>query len=228
MPLVDDNSPAELRLYTHPWSRGQIARWALEETGQPYHHTVLDYGTRMKSPDYLALNPMGKVPTLVHQPGDGPRQVVTECAAICAYLGDAFQQAELAPPPSQRGAYYRWLFFAAGPLEAVTINRALKVEVPPERAGMVGYGSFEHTLDTLEGAIAQQLAHSAWLAGPAFSMADVYVGSHLLWGMQFGSLPSRPTFEAYAAQLRERSAYQRGKAIDMALGQALAAKAAGA
>lgn len=227
MPLVDEAAPAALRLYTHPWSRGQIARWALEETGQPYHHTVLGYGTTMKAPEYLALNPMGKVPTLVHEgpAGAADRQVVTECAAICAYLGDTFSEAQLAPPPAGRGAYYRWLFFAAGPLEAATVDRALKLEVPPERAAMVGYGHFELMLGTLEQAVQRMLDAGGWLAGPAFSMADVYVGSHLLWGLQFGSLPSRPAFEAYCARLRERPAYQRGKAVDAALGEALAAQA---
>ncbi len=223
MPLVDDANTA-LVLYTHPWSRGQIARWAVEETGQPYRQVVLGYGSSMKAAEYLAINPMGKVPALVHEGSQGT-QVVTECAAICAYLGDAFPNAGLAPAPAQRAAYYRWLFFAAGPLEAATVDKHLKLEIPPEKTAMVGYGNFEQTLAVLEAAVQQMLDAGQWLAGPAFSMADVYVGSHLLWGLQFGSLPSRPAFEAYCAKLRERPAYQRGKAIDMALGQALAAQA---
>ena len=126
----------ELTFYTNPMSRGRIARWMLEEVGQPYRTVILGYGPPMQAPDYLRLNPMGKVPTLVHG-----ETVVTECAAICAYLADAFPAAGLAPEPARRGAYYRWLFFAAGPVEAAITNQALGVEVPEERRGMVGYGS---------------------------------------------------------------------------------------
>ncbi|EQD71482.1 glutathione S-transferase domain-containing protein, partial [mine drainage metagenome] len=130
----------ELSFYTNPKSRGRIVRWMLEETGAPYSTEVLEYGTSMKAAPYLAINPMGKVPAIRH--GD---TVVTECAAICAYLADSFPQAGLAPPAHSpaRGPYYRWLFFAAGPLEAAWTNRALGVTVPEERAAMVGYGSFE-------------------------------------------------------------------------------------
>ena len=94
----------ELVFYTNPMSRGRIVRWMLEEVGVPYRTEILDYGTTMKQPDYLAINPMGKVPSLRHS-----AVVVTECAAICAYLADAFPGAQLAPPPRVRGAYYRWL-----------------------------------------------------------------------------------------------------------------------
>ena len=99
----------ELVLYTHPMSRGRIVRWMLEEVGQPYRTELVDYGTSMKAAEYLAVNPMGKVPTLRHG-----NTVVTECAAICAYLADAFPAADLAPPPASpmRGPYYRWLFSA--------------------------------------------------------------------------------------------------------------------
>src|SRR5271157_6454007 len=119
----------DLVFYTHPMSRGRIVRWMLEEIGQPYRTEVLDYGTSMKAPAYLAINPMGKVPALAH--GDA---VVTEAAAICAYLADAFPQAGLAPPPGdhRRAPYYRWLFFTAGPFEAASSNKALDVVVPPE------------------------------------------------------------------------------------------------
>jgi glutathione S-transferase len=139
---------AELVLYTNPMSRGRIARWMLEEIGAPYRTEILDYGTTMKAPAYLTINPMGKVPAIRH--GD---TVVTECAAICAYLADAFPDAKLAPAPADRGSYYRWLFFAAGPLEAAVSDRALGVEVPPEKQMMVGYGSYALTMDTLEKAV---------------------------------------------------------------------------
>ena len=139
----------EVVFYTNPMSRGRIVRWMLEEVGHPYRTELIDYGT-IKAPDYLAINPMGKVPALRH--GD---TVVTEGAAICCYLADAFPEAGLAPPPGDRlrGPYYRWLFFAAGPLEAAATNKALGLEVPPDRKAMAGYGSLADVLSTLEGAL---------------------------------------------------------------------------
>ena len=198
----------EIVLYTNPMSRGRMARWMLEEVGQPYRTEVIEYGPAMKSPGYLAINPMGKVPTIVHRGA-----VVTECAAICAYLADAFPEAGLAPPPGDplRAPYYRWLFFAAGPVEAAVTAKALGQLAPPEKAGMAGYGSFEQTVDTLEKAVT---GAAPWLLGERFSAADVYVGSHVLWGMQFGSLPSRPAFAGYAARLQAREAQQRATALD--------------
>ena len=198
----------ELILYTNPMSRGQIARWMLEEVGAEYRTEVLQYGPDMKSEDFLAVNPMGKVPTIRH--GD---VVVTEAAAICAYLADAFPEAELAPPLEERGAYYRWMFFAAGPLEAATINRALKFEVPPERESMIGYGTLEAVLDTLEAAVSA----SEFVAGPSFSAADVYVGSHIFWGLEFKSIEKRPAFLDYWSRLENRPARLRAKAMDEAL-----------
>ena len=198
----------EIVLYTNPMSRGQIARWMLEEVGAEYRTEILQYGPEMKSEDFLAVNPMGKVPTIRH--GD---VVVTEAAAICAYLADAFPEAGLAPPPQERGAYYRWMFFAAGPLEAATINRALKFEVPPERESMIGYGTLEAVLDTLEAAVSA----SEYIAGADFSAADVYVGSHLGFAFRFGSLEKRPAFVDYWSRLENRPARLRAQAIDEAL-----------
>lgn len=197
--------PATLTLYTNPMSRGQIARWMLEEVGAPYDTVLLDYESGMKAPDYLAINPMGKVPAIVH---DG--RVVTECAAICAYLADAFPDAGLAPPTNDRAAYYRWLFFAAGPVEAAVTNTALGFAVPEGREKMAGYGSLDNTIDALESAISGQ----EWICGDNFTAADVYVGSQIDWGLAFGTMPARPAFESYAARLRERPAYKRQKAID--------------
>jgi glutathione S-transferase len=201
---------APLVLYTHPMSRGRIARWMLEEVGQAYEARILDFGPAMRAPDYLALNPMGKVPTLVH--GEA---VVTECAAICAYLADAFPEAGLAPAPGDpsRGAYLRWLVFGAGPLEAAVTNQALGLTPPPERRGMVGYGSLEAVLDTLEGA----LARSPYLAGDRFTAADVYTGSQIAWGLAFGTIPKRAAFETYAGRISARPAAARARAIDDAL-----------
>ena len=160
----------ELVLYTNPISRGRIARWMLEEVGQPYRTEVLDYASTMKAPAYLAINPMGKVPALRH--GDA---VVTETAAICAYLADAFPQASLAPPPGDklRAPYYRWMFFTAGPVEAAVSNKALGFVVPPERERMIGYGTFAQAMDALEAAV----SHGDYLVGGSFTAADVYVGS---------------------------------------------------
>jgi glutathione S-transferase len=194
-----------LTFYTNPMSRGQIARWMLEEVGVPYAQVLLDYGTTIKAPDYLAINPMGKVPAIKH--GD---VIITECAAICAYMADAFPEAGLAPDPAHRGDYYRWMFFGAGPLEQAITNKALGFTVPPEKAMMAGYGSFDAAMDGLEAAVADK----RFIAGDRFSAADVYVGSQIGWGLAFGSIDKRPAFETYWAGICERPAYLRGKAID--------------
>jgi glutathione S-transferase len=200
----------ELVFYTNPMSRGRIARWMLEEVGQPYRTEVLDFGTTMKAPDYMAINPMGKVPALRH--GDA---VVTEAGAICAYLADAFPQAGLAPPLGDRGRapYFRWMFYAAGPFEAAVTNRSLSVEVPPERKGMVGYGSFEDVMDALEYAVTR----SEFVAGNRFTAADVYFGSSIGWGLMFGSIEKRPAFQDYFGRLATRPAAVRAREIDDAL-----------
>ncbi len=194
-----------LTFYTNPQSRGRIVRWMLEEVGQPYDTVVLGYADSMKAADYLAINPMGKVPAIVH---DG--RTVTECAAICAYLADAFPEAGLAPPTHDRADYYRWLFFAAGPLESAATERARGIVVTPEQSRMVGYGSFDAVVDALEGAVADR----QFIAGDRFTAADLYVGSHLMWGSQFGWLPKRDAFAAYIARLSAREAYVRGAAKD--------------
>jgi len=194
-----------LILYSNPMSRGRIARWMLEEVGQPYEVRYLDYGPAMKTPDYLRINPMGKVPALVH--GD---RVVTEYAAICAYLADAFPEAGLAP--KDRSAYYRWLFFGAGPFEATVIIKALGFEVPEERRSMVGFGSLQTTLDALETA----LEKSPYLAGEAFSAADVATGSQIGWGLRFGTIEPRPALQAYWDRISTRPALQRANDADNA------------
>lgn len=198
----------ELVFFTNPMSRGQIARWMLEEVGVEYRTEVLQYGPEMKSERLVAINPMGKVPTIRHR-----GVVITETAAICAYLADAFPQAELAPPPQERGAYYRWLFFAAGPLESAISNRTLKFEVPPERESMIGYGTYEAVLDTLELAVST----TEFVAGARFSAADVYVGSHIVWGREFGTVEDRPAFADYVSRIENRPALLRAKALDDAL-----------
>lgn len=195
-----------LKLYTHPQSRGRMARWMLEETGEAYETEVLDYRSTMKEPAYLALNPMGKVPTLVH---DG--RVVTEVAAIITYLAETFPQAGLGG--QDRAAFLRWMFFGAGPLEYAIVNRALGVEVAPEKSGFVGYGSYDRTIDTLE----QTLSSRDWLAGGAFSGVDLYLGSQIGYGLHFGTIPARPAFTAYWDRMKDRPARLRAVATDEAL-----------
>lgn len=204
-------SDSGLVFHTNPMSRGRIVRWMLEELGVGYRTVVQEYGTSMKSAEYLAINPMGKVPALEHR-----GMVVTEAAAICAYLADAFPDAGLAPPPGDplRGPYYRWMFFAAGPVEAAVSAKALDLLPPADKAGAVGYGSFEQTIDTLEKAAASA---SPWLLGDRFSAADVYVGSQVDFGLAFKSIPERPAFTDWVERLRGREAYQRAQELDDAL-----------
>jgi len=204
----------ELVFYTNPMSRGRIARWMLEEVGAPYRTEILDYETSLKGPAYLAINPMGKVPAIKHRD-----TVVTEGAAICAYLADAFPQAGLAPPPGDRGAYYRWLFFAAGPVEAAVTNKSMGFELPEGGSRMAGYGCFDDVMNALEGAVSK----TDHVAGDAFTAADVYFGSQIGWGLQFGSIEKRPAFERYWARISERPAAVRAREIDDAL---IAAKSA--
>jgi len=197
-----------LTLYTNPMSRGRIARWMLEEVGAEYETVVLGYDTTMKAEAYRAINPMAKVPAIVHN-----GKTITECAAICAYLAEAFPDAGLAPNADERADYYRWLFYAAGPVEAAVGNRALGVVPDAAQQRMIGYGSLDRVIDVLEQAVA---AHP-YIAGDRVTAADVYVGSQVIWGMQFGWLPKRPTFTDYAARLIERPAYKRAGDLDDAL-----------
>lgn len=200
---------SDLVFYTHPMSRGRIIRWMLEEVGAPYDTQILTFEA-MKSPDYLALNPMGKVPAITHR-----GQVITEAGAICAYLADAFPAASLAPASGspERGPYYRWLFFAAGPIEQAVSAKSLGWETPPEREGMVGFGNMDHVLDAVEGAVSGR----EYLVGDRFTAADLYLGAHLSWGMGFGSIEKRPAFEAYVGRLTSRPASIRATGIDDAL-----------
>jgi glutathione S-transferase len=212
MTMADD-----LVFYTNPMSRGRVSRWMLEEVGQPYRTEIMDFATTMKAPAYLAINPMGKVPAVVHR-----GTVITENAAICAYLADAFPQADLAPPHGDtlRGPYYRWLFFAAGPFEAAVTNKALGVDAP-ERKTMLGYGSLDDVLTTLE----KLLSGQDYVAGDRFTAADLYLGSHVGWGMQFGTVEKRPAFERYWERLAARPAAVRAREIDDKLVADMKAKA---
>lgn len=199
---------SELTFYTNPMSRGQIVRWALQEVGAQYEQVLINYGEEMKSAEYRAINPMGKVPAIQH--GDN---VITECAAICAYLADAFPDAKLAPDTADRADYYRWLFFAAGPLEAAIINKSLGFDVNEEQQRMAGYGNYDLVVDVLD----QWLSTRDYVCGDQFTMADVYVGAQVDWGVMFKTLPEKPSFITYAERLRRREPYQQAKAIDAEL-----------
>jgi glutathione S-transferase len=197
-----------LTFYTNPQSRGGIVRWMLAELGVPYETVVLEYGTTMKDAVYLAVNPMGKVPAIKH--GD---TVVTETAAICTYLADAFPEAGLAPALAERADYYRWLFFCAGPIEAAFSSKAMGWEAPADKQGVVGFGNFDLAVSTLTSAITGK----AFVAGNRFSAADVYLASMLDFMLMFGQLQPNPIFDAYLGPLRDRAGYKAAKAIDAAL-----------
>ena len=204
----------DMIFYTNPLSRGRVVRWMLEEVGQPYETEVLEYGPAMRTPEFLAINPMGKVPAIRH--GD---TVVTECAAICAYLADAFPAAQLAPAPAERGAYYRALFFCAGPLEQATTNHAMGFEPQGDHnQGMAGYGNHTRFMDALE----KMVPAEGFVCGEPFTAADLYLGAHIRWGLMMNSLEERPGLTEYAARCCDRPAYRRATELDDALAPAQA------
>jgi glutathione S-transferase len=204
---------AKLTLYHAAPSRSSITRWMLEEVGEPYdiHFLSLSKGEN-RAPDYLAVNPMGKVPALRH--GD---VVITEGAAICTYLADEFPKAALNIPVGdpRRGIYLKWLFFGPSCIEPAMIDRAAPRKEEPRRA-MLGYGDFDTVMDVVAAAVAK----GPYLMGEQFTAADVVVGSGLRFGMQFKLLPERPEFIAYAARLAQRPALQRSEALDKELAAA--------
>jgi len=195
---------ADLVFYTNPQSRGRIVRWMLEEIGQPYETEIIPY-EEMKSDRYLAIHPLGKVPAIKHN-----GQVLTECAAICAYLADVFPDAGLGPRDDEKAAYYRWFFYAAGPLEAAVSNQAMGWQVPPERERMFGYANFDKAV----AAIDEMLSLRDYVCGDRFTAADVYVGSQIMFPLQFGMLPERDSFLKYRDRLQQRDAYKRATEID--------------
>ena len=196
---------SELTFYTNPMSRGQTVRWMLEEVGEPYETVILDYKTTMKAEPYLSINPMGKVPAIRHN-----GRVVTEVAAICCYLADAFPAANLAPPPPDRADYDRWIFFTSGPVEAAFSNKAAGFEPTPERQAMFGYGNY----DLAMGALEQYLASKPYLTCDRFTAADLFVGAMVGFMLQFNLLEPRPAFTDYVARVTDRPAYRRAREID--------------
>ena len=195
----------DIIFYTNPMSRGQIIRWMLEEVGAPYDTEILDYSSGMKGEAYRAINPMMKVPAISHN-----GRVVTEAAAICAYLADVFPEAGLGPREEEKADYYRWLFFAAGPLEHAVTNNYAGFHAKEEQQRMFGYGYYDLAVSTL----ADHLLAREFVCGSRFNAADVYVGSAVMWGTQFGTLPKLDSFTAYAERLSRREAYRRGKEED--------------
>lgn len=196
---------SDLIFYTNPQSRGRIVRWMLEELAVPYKTEIIQYGPQMKTPPYTDINPMGKVPSIVHK-----GKVVTECAAIIAYLAEAFPEAGLVPAAAQRQDYYRWMFFAAGPLEqAITINM-LGFKITEDQQRMVGFGSYDLAIETLVKAVS---AHP-YVAGDKFTAADVYVGSQVGYGLQFRTMPERKELRDYFNRIATRPAYLRANEID--------------
>ncbi len=198
---------AEYTFFTHPMSRGQIARWALHEADADYEQALVTWEDRPAA--LLSANPLGKVPTLIHHAPGGDR-VITECAAICAYLA----KGELAPTEEERADFFRWLFFTAGPIEQGVTARHLGYEPKDPRArASVGFGDIDVALSMLEA----HLGTHGWVCGERFTLADVYVGSQVAWGLQFGTFPKAPAFVAYSERCAEREAYKAAKAIDDAL-----------
>jgi len=195
---------ADLIFYTNPQSRGRIVRWMLEEVGQPYETEIIAYD-QLKDARYLAVNPMGKVPAIKHRD-----HVVTECAAICAYLADAFPAAGLGPRENEKADYYRWFFYAAGPVEQAFTNKAAGWEVPAERERMFGYGNYERVVAVLD----ELFSLHDYVCGDRFTAADVYVGSQLMFPMQFGLVPEKDSFVRYRERLQAREAYRRASDID--------------
>lgn len=197
----------DLTFYTHPMSRGRVARWMLEETGLPYETVLLEYGTTMKSPEYRAINPMGKVPAIKHFD-----TVITENSAICLYLADLVPEKKLAPSVGsvERGSYYRWISFMA-PLEQLMVAKATGATLPEPR--MAGFGTEAEFLDTLE-SVLKDREH---LAGAHFTAADLLVAAYVGWYLQFNLLESRPAFVAFAQYHQNRPAALRANQIDDAL-----------
>lgn len=194
----------DLILYTNPQSRGRIARWMLEEVGQPYDVEIVSYD-RMKDETYLGVNPMGKVPALKHR-----GRIVTECAAICAYLADVFPEAGLGPRDEEKADYYRWLFYAAGPIEQAVTNNFAGWQPDEKQQRMFGYGSYDKVVTVLD----ELFSLSEYVCGDRFTAADVYVGSAVMWGTMFGTLPKLDSFARYSERLQGREAMQRAHQLD--------------
>lgn len=193
---------ADIEFYTNPQSRGQIVHWMLEELGEPYEIHVIEYGEQMKGPEYLAINPMGKVPAIRHKGA-----TVTEVAAICTYLAAAYPEKGLMPPAgtAESAAFYRWMFFAAGPVEQAVTTKAMGWTTSEDKSQTLGFGSMDDTYAALEIAVGS----GPYVCGEEFTAVDVYLGSQLRWGIMFGTVEERPVFKEYVARISERPALQK-------------------
>lgn len=200
---------AEYTFFFNPMSRAQIARWALHEANADYEPVFVDWADKPQA--LLDANPMGKLPTIVHHHG-GHNHAVSEAAAVCHYLAE-MSAPELLPREHEKADYFRWLFFAAGPLEQAVTNKAYGWNPDEKQEIAVGFGNYDKTIDALEG----WFASHDYVCGTRFTMADVYVGSAVDWGLVFGTIPARDSLAAYAERVRQREAYQASKAIDNAL-----------
>jgi glutathione S-transferase len=204
---------ADLTLYHAAPSRSSVVLWMLEEIGEPYdiHLLSLKKGDH-HAPEYLAVNPMGKVPALRHRD-----VIITEVAAICAYLADAYPKAGLNIPldDAQRGPYLKWLFFGPGVLETAVMDRAYPRSGEPPRAAL-GYGDFDTTMNVLANAVKP----GPFLMGDRFTAADVVIGSNLRWGTIFKMIPERKEFADYVGRFVDRPAAKRAQAKDEELAKA--------
>jgi glutathione S-transferase len=194
-----------MQLYWSPRSRSFSALWLMEETGQPYERVLTDIATgAQKKPEFLAINPMGKVPALK----DG-ESTLAEAAAICAYVAERYPEAKLAPPPGSplRAKYLYWLFFSPGCIEPAMVQLATKIEMNPVSAG---WGEAQRVFDVLDAA----LTKGPWILGETFSAADIMIGAGLNFAIRlFKMAPSRPSFDRYIDGCTARPAFQRASAI---------------
>jgi len=200
---------SDIIFYTNPDSRGRMIRWLLEELDLDYQVKLLGFGPEMKTSSFLKINPLGKVPALIHK-----ERVITESGAIICYLADTFSSKNLAPLERERADYYRWMFFAAGPLELIMADRLRRVENQMGRQAFVSHGgNHEATLNTLR----QALGQHRYIAGERFTAADIYVGYQIALGMFFKVIPRDPVFVAYWKKVRSRDCFLKAKKLDDAL-----------
>ena len=196
-----------LTLYTNTQSRGVVVDWLILDLGIEVERIEVAYGTEMKSPEFLKLNPFGKVPVLV----DGD-VVIYELDAICAYLADKFSEKGLAPALNdpKRGLYYRWLFFGAGPFAAASDNEHLNVQVAPEQKMFMGYGDYQDTYQALIQGLEQA---SPYLCGSQFTAADISLGAMIMWQLKMNLLQPHPAIERYVVAIQQRESLKNNPAL---------------
>ncbi len=188
-------------LFFNPMSRALIAKWAFAEVGVEPELAMVEWDNKPAA--LLEANPMGKLPTIIHH-AKGSDRVVSETAAICHYLAE-MEAPELLPRDEEKADYFRWMFFAAGPAESAIMNKAMGWEpADAKQEGTVGFGSYDRVVDMLD----KWMSSHDFVCGDRFTMADVYVGSQVDWGLNFGTLTTRDSFKAYQGRLQARAAYQ--------------------